>query len=176
MSHFDTAIFCDYLLVTEISQNWNENVACLLAGLLSRKYFAHMCIPETTTTIGSLFDIPDLHNQVQRIVKHGTQSDMAPTEESLETIRDALSFAQECSDYAFIYKWICKIAFMLLLVSGIVITVVNLITDILGPSITTWTVMALSFSATAIASVISYINPVGKWEQLRLGECAIKSE
>ena len=37
-------------------------------------------------------------------------------------------------------------------------------------------IIALSFAGTAVASVITYVNPVVKWEQLRLGECAIKSE
>jgi hypothetical protein len=39
-----------------------------------------------------------------------------------------------------------------------------------------WIIIALSFAGTAVASVITYVNPVVKWEQLRLGECAIKSE
>jgi tetratricopeptide (TPR) repeat protein len=71
---------------------------------------------------------------------------------------------------------ISKVTYTLMLMSGLAVVVFSQIKANWGyDAITRIAILILSFIATALAAYISFVNPVTKWQQLRMAALSIES-
>ena len=73
-------------------------------------------------------------------------------------------------------KWVAKISYAIVLLTGYAITVLTIVNvnvpDAMPEEITNYIVLGLSVSVGVTSALMAYIDPTTKWQQLRAAACA----
>ena len=129
------------------------------------------------TYSGSIHDLEELKSIIGSIAK----IDRLPSTTSLEalrTLQDAWDYSEIYHLLASSYKLASKLTYSIMLLCGIAITVLAII-DTVGsyPNFSSNTpVVMLSFVNTAVGAYITFMNPVTRWQSLRIAALSIESQ
>ena len=125
------------------------------------------------TFSGSVFDL----DEIKRVLGSVAKIDRLPSANSLEalrTLQDAWDHVEVYHIMADRFKMISKLTYVSILLTGIAITVFSQIESILSFD-SHFIIIALSFFASSLAAYVAYMNPIVKWQQLRVAALTIES-
>lgn len=137
-------------------------------------FFDILASPNTYS--GSIHDIDEL----KRIIVSAAKIDRLPSTTSLGALKTLQDAWDNCEIYHLIadsYKLAAKVAYSLMLFCGILITIFSIIAT--SGSVQNFKssepVIILSFVNTALAAYISFMNPVLRWQSLRVAALNLES-
>jgi hypothetical protein len=97
--------------------------------------------------------------------------------EALISIQDAWDHIDLYHQQADVYKFITKLSYIILLLSGMAISAVAILKHLIdqspigdnlsGSSITQYIILAISLLVTTIIGYANFMNPAQRWQQLR---------
>lgn len=126
------------------------------------------------TYSGSIHDLEELKRTIGSIAK----IDRLPSNTSLEalrTLQDSWDYSEIYHVIADSYKLASKLTYTIMLTCGVLITILSLL-DTSGniPNFSSnLPVIVLSFLNTAVAAYITFMNPVLRWQHLRIAALSI---
>ncbi len=125
----------------------------------------------TNTFSGSVFDPDELRHILGSVAK----IDRLPSENTVETLRslqDAWDHVEIYHAVADSYKLISKATYVAILFVGVAIVFFAQVSNFRDSR---FEIIALSFAGTMLGSYIGFVNPITKWQQLRVAALSIES-
>ena len=137
-------------------------------------YFDIFASPNTYS--GSIHDIDEL----KRIIVSAAKIDRLPSTTSLGALKTLQDAWDNCEIYHLIadsYKLAAKVAYSIMLFCGILITIFATVATIGSTQNynSSLPVIVLSFINTAVAAYLNFMNPVLRWQSLRVAALNLES-